>query len=557
MKTLHSFSLRRFVLTALAFVCLPMFADTTSKTIDGINYLLDEAQKTATVACKEGGYAGEVSIPATVTADNISYDVTAIADTAFSGNTSLTAIHIPASIKKVGAKAFYNCKKLTGGVYITDLAAWCDIEFVNSVGNLFSGQYYANPLYYAKKLYLNDTKITELVIPEGVTRIGHCAFYNCTQFTSVSLPSTLDSIGHNAFKDCKKIKTVNVPDAKTWCEMFFASKSSSPLYKQTTTRTLYINNEKIGELVVPDGVTHIGQYAFCDYTALTKITIPASVTNIGKTAFEGCTGLSQGGVHITDLAAWCKLSFEVKYSNPLVLSSHLYLNGSELTELTIPDGITSIGQYAFYGASSITKLTIPSSVTSIGKEAFNGCSKIEGTYISDLAAWCSIDFGNMWSTGFMSNGNHSLYLNGQLITKMTIPEGVTAISDYAFCNCQTLQSVSFPSTLTSIGDEVFRGCTGLTTLTFLGTTPPTLGDDVFMGCQTITTVDVPAGSEEAYTTALSGNIGSSSPTIKTGIATVQTDFVQDDTVYDLQGQRVSTMHRGRIYIKGGKKILYR
>lgn len=559
MKHFTHDSLRMLVLTAFACACFSNLSATTTEEIEGINYILDATTKTATVTSKTDGYTGEVTIPASVTgSDNESYSVTAIAAEAFSGNTKMTKVHIPASIKKVGEKAFYNCKGLTGGVYITDLAAWCNIEFTNAVGKSLSGQGYSNPLYYSKKLYLNGSTIKELVIPEGVTRIGHYAFYGCTSITSVSFPSTLDSIGFNAFQKCTKITKVYVPDAATWCEMYFASKSSSPLYKQTSTRKLYVNNQEVGELTVPNGVTKIGQYAFCDYTGLTSITIPASVKSVGQSAFENCTGLSKGGVYISDLTAWCSVSFASAYSNPLALSHHLYLNGAELTELTIPDGVTSISENAFYGASNITKLTIPSSITSIGTDAFQGCTSIKGTYITDLAAWCKIDFGNSCSTGFMSNGNHSLYLNNELVTDLVIPEGVTSINKYAFWQCKTLTSVTFPSTLTSIGDQAFEGCDGVTTLTFKGATPPTIEGKYNFKNSTITTITVPESSKEAYEEAFKDGIGKTTPTITTGIAFVETNIEQqNEPLYNLQGQRVSTMQHGGIYIKGGKKILFK
>ena len=164
-------------------------------------------------------------------------------------------------------------------------------------------------------------------------------------------------------------------------------------------------------------------YASCfeNKTAITSVAIPSSVTSTGSSAFSGCSGLTR--VNISDLAAWFKISFSNSTSNPLYYAQHLYLNNTELTELTIPSSITQINACALCGASSITAATIPSSVTSIGSGAFYGC------------------------TG---------------LTSITIPSSVTSIGSSAFSGCSGLTSITLPDGLTSIGVNAFGYCTGLT-----------------------------------------------------------------------------------------------
>ena len=123
-------------------------------------------------------------------------------------------------------------------------------------------------------------------------------------------------------------------------------------------------------VTIPDGVTSIGYFAFDHCSGLTSVTIPASVTSIDDFAFNGCTSLT-AAVHITDIAAWCRMSFS---RNPPFHAYNLYLNGSLVSDVTIPDGVTSIGDRAFYSCSGLTSVTIPDSVTSIGDYAFSGCS---------------------------------------------------------------------------------------------------------------------------------------------------------------------------------------
>ena len=149
-------------------------------------------------------------------------------------------------------------------------------------------------------------------------------------------------------------------------------------------------------VTIPNTVTSIGREAFLS-SGLTSVTIPNSVTGIGERAFQDCIRLT--AVHITDLAAWCKIKFE---SNPLWNAHHLYLNGEEIKDLVIPNSVTNIENRAFRECSSLVSVTIPNSVTSIGEQAFSYCSGL---------------------------------------TSVTIPNSVTSIGNYAFYGCNGLTSV--------------------------------------------------------------------------------------------------------------------
>ena len=136
-----------------------------------------------------------------------------------------------------------------------------------------------------------------------------------------------------------------------------------------------------GILVIPEfvgkdektyRVTSIGEEAFFVCRTLTSITIPNYLTHIGSGAFSGCKSLTE--VHIKDMEAWCKITFGESHSNPLYYAKHLYMNGQEIKDLTIPDSIATINNYAFYNCSDLKTITLPGSITSIGHDAFYGCS---------------------------------------------------------------------------------------------------------------------------------------------------------------------------------------
>ena len=167
----------------------------------------------------------------------------------------------------------------------------------------------------------------------------------------------------------------------------------------------------VGVLTFDDDITSIPSNAFHNYDGLTSITIPNSVTSIGSGAFYQCFGLKE--VHINDLAAWCNIDFEKYDANPLCYALNLYLNNELITELVIPNGVTSIKKHAFEN-SYLNSVVIPNSVTSIGNDAFSSCYCLNEVHITDLDAWKNISFGN--SSNPLDNNEAKLYLNGVEVT---------------------------------------------------------------------------------------------------------------------------------------------
>ena len=181
--------------TILSFLLalLPLVASADAVEIDGIYYNLIPKGNVAEVTSNPNKYTGIVIIPETITYNDVTYNITSIGNSAFSGCSGLMSITIPKSVTSIGENAFYKCSSLSE-VHISDLVSWCNITF-GSTDDSF-------PQYYAKHLYLNGEEITNLVIPNSVTNITNCAFYGCSGLTSVTLPNSVTSIGGYAFINC-------------------------------------------------------------------------------------------------------------------------------------------------------------------------------------------------------------------------------------------------------------------------------------------------------------------------------------------------------------------
>ncbi len=394
-----------------------------------------------------------------------------------------------------------------------------------------------------------------------VTGIDSSVFSNC-KLTSVSIPASVTSIGETFF-GFSDLQSINVAsENNSYCSI------DGVLFNKAKTVLVAYPGGRSGDYSIPAGVIDIGAWAFYYCADLTGVTIPKSVTRIDYEAFTGCTGLER--VNISDLAAWCAISFSSSdldaSTNPLEYAHVLYLNGKAVTKLTIPSGVTRVKDYAFSGCSTLksavipegvesignrafsdcsglTNVTIPSTVTRIGYGAFQGCG-LARVNISDLAAWCAIEFAGNGNYNNYTNPltqAHALYLNGAEIkdltipagvteiknytfsganglTSVTIPEGVTAIGDYAFCNCSNLSGVVIPEGVTGIGRYTFSSCSKLTSVT-IPKSVTAIGDYAFSGCYQLTSVKIPSGVKRIGERAFSG-CGLKSVTIPKSVKTM-------------------------------------
>ena len=322
---------------------------------------------------------------------------------------------------------------------------------------------------------------------------------------------------------------------------------------------------QIKSIVVKEGVTSIGTYAFYNYStakycSLKDITIPTSLTKTGASVFSGITSMES--VYITDLEVWMDITHASSAGNPLSVAHHLYVNGVELTELVVPDGVKTIKKYvfcgceglkslqlpnsieliendafagtgliqlvlpeglevvdngAFYDCLSLEKLYISSTVRRLGNNAFGGCDSLKGVYITDLEAWCNL---TMEYSSPLTDAHH-LYLNDLELTEVVFPENCSVVKNYTFEGCSYIKSIQLHDNITSIGSSAFRGCSSLESLVipasisyigscqfwdctalkqinFLSSTPPEISQGAVIFYRTNTDIIVPCGSKDKY-----------------------------------------------------------
>lgn len=277
------------------------------------------------------------------------------------------------------------------------------------------------------------SNIKSIVIPNSITSIGKSTFSYCTSLTSITIPNSVTNIGESAFNDCDSLASITIPDSVT--SIGFA--------------TFYSCNG-LTSVTIGNGVKSIGNSAFCYCDKLTSITIPQNVTSIDNNAFEWCYRLVEiYNKSSIDIVAGSDGNGYVGYYAKNVYTSS---NGSKLTttadgfvlydnatlvqyvgnqtDITIPDGLTSIIDSAFYRYNELTSITIPDGLTNIGESAFYQCSNL---------------------------------------TSITIPNSVKSIGERAFKNCYSLESITIPNSVTSIGDWAFSYCGKLKNINFNGT----------------------------------------------------------------------------------------
>ena len=483
----------RFLCTTLLLLCC-VAVHAHDFEVDGIYYNITDAEnKTVEVTTATGSgiytYSGNLVIPSTVTYKGLTYDVTSIGTLTFwvGGLSSLT---IPKSI--------INLKSENDGSWGI-FQGWGDQSQVLTTIIIEEG----NPVYDSRE---NCNAIIETatntllygcnktIIPEGIVTIAKNAFQRCDKLTAIHIPQSVKKIDWEAFSLCTALKTVHIDNLAAWCNIDF----QCTLFNGNE-GDIYLNNELLKNLTIPDGISKLSSRAFQNCTSLVSLTIPQGLTEIGSTSFAGCSSLEsivvEEGNPVYDSHNNCNAIIETA-TKSLVL-------GCKNT--IIPEDVTSIGISAFKDCTGLTSITIPSSVTSIGTSAFEGCKNLKevttlpttpptlgdaafggcnsptliypensnyfswsnyfsnlGYYENGITEWWVDNEGNatvVCKEPWNSENHIDAYNGDKIIKTIYIEEGFTHIGGLIVSsdNCKYVEKVVIPSTAQVIGDGAFYG----------------------------------------------------------------------------------------------------
>ena len=366
----------------------------------------------------------------------IGNSVTNIARYAFNSCTSLTNITIPNNVTSIGDNAFSGCSNL---IAVNWNATACTEAGSNSYpifqgcSNLATVNISENVTTIPSYAFRDCSGLTSIVIPDSVTSIGSSAFRECTSLTSVTIPDSVTSIGSYAFENCDNAQDIYITDIAAWCNI---SGLNYLMEYGASNKKLYLNNQLVTSLSIPNKVTTISDSAFRNFTELMSVTIPSSVTSIGEQAFAGCSNLATISTHYfieyigyrafadtlwfqnqpDGMIYWHQhaYSYKGRISDAFTLNTGTYsivggafYNQQRLTNITIPDSVERIGSYAFHQCTGLTNVTIGSGVKTIEPYAFWYCRKLTSIeYNGTKAQWKAIQKGLSWN---LSTGNYTIH----------------------------------------------------------------------------------------------------------------------------------------------------
>ena len=509
-----------------------------------------------------------------LTSITIPNSVTSIGERAFYNCSSLTSISIPNSVTSIGERAFYNCSSLTSVTIGNSVTSIGDYAF-NNCSSLSSVHW--NAINYDNISSSSDapfdyilTQITSftfgdavesipaylccgmknlqsLTIPNSVTSIGGCAFYDCSSLTSVTIGNSVTSIGGSAFSYCSAISDITITADSM--EEYLNGYTNKLCYYygsslKSAKRHLLIDNEIITNVVIPENIDTINSYAFYNCSDIRSLTLHDNVY-LNEKPFSGCDSIQSITIIAPSIEQYCQSTINDNlYDNKLTNAErNIIIDGQKITDLVIPESVTTISEYLFYNSTSLTSLVLPESVESINKGAFYGCDNLDaiyqtsstpptiGTTVFSSFPVCYIPYGSLtayekssWAeqvskfieesiNGYQlfytsSDGNivtpsaedafnatvfSNVYENGQGI--ITFDGPIHTIKTGAFENCSTLTSITIPVSIKRIEDRAFANCSALGVVDVKCITPPTLGEEAFTSAPTCY---IPCGTKHFY-----------------------------------------------------------
>ncbi|MDE5793202.1 MAG: leucine-rich repeat domain-containing protein [Muribaculaceae bacterium] len=342
---------------------------------------------------------------------------------------------------------------------------------------------------YGSVNYSNSNYVKgDVVIPSNVIcydetydviGIGQGAFSGCDKLESLTLPSSITYIKGSAFSGCSSLNKIEISDLKAWCNIDYDRATSNPLYYA---KYLYLNGKEISDLILPNSIEEIKPMTFAYCKNLKSVTISDSVVTIGSEVFANCDSIRRVsiGSSVTSIGKDAFINCPIE---SLSLRCNKILNWfagfDTLKNIEIGNSVTIIGSRAFYSCKGITSLYIPASITSIEEEAFGGCTNLTSIEISDLEAWCKIDYSTSSSNPLYYAKR--LYLLDSEVSNLILPNSIKEIKPMTFAYCESIQSVTIPDSVTAIGSEVFADCKALTNVS-IGRSITSIGKDAFKNC---------------------------------------------------------------------------
>lgn len=365
-------------------------------------------------------------------------DITSIPASRFGGYLSLTDVVLDNKVKTIERDAFSFCSQLKNITLSEELLS---IE----VG-AFSG----------------CSSLSEILLPNGIMSIGPYAFRGCG-LKSIIIPDSVTSIGFDAFQTEEGIPSIYISDLAKWCSIDFSDSdprsTSGSNHISRNGFYLFLDNQELLELMIPDGIPSIGKCQFNNCLSITHVFVPECVTQIESGAFARCPNL-----------------MTVSIPNSVTqIGDYTFYRCNSLANIILPNRLTSIGGFAFGECSSLANITIPDSITSIGRYAFNKCSALANIILSNR----------------LTSISEYAFSECSSLADITIPNSVTSIEQFAFYKCEQLINATLPENNLSIGQDAFCS-SGLTSITIPKSA--SIGVGAFANCDNLSRVTIPYGA---------------------------------------------------------------